>query len=63
MELKFEVRLDYEDLCNAVREYAAKFLPVMEGYHIEVDITYSFANRAYLVKDAEPEAADVAIAA
>ena len=64
MELKFEVHLTRDELLDAVRQYAAQFLPVLVGYHIEVDDAYnyySFATKAYLAKDAEPEVADVAL--
>lgn len=53
MELKFEVRLNEDEIKTAIAAYAAMFLPVVTGYHIEVDRTYSFEARASLVKDAE----------
>lgn len=53
MELKFEVRLTNEEANAAIRDYAQKYLPVIEGYHVEVDDLYAYSVKAYLVKDIE----------
>ena len=58
MELNVDVRmrLTPEEMFEAVAMWAAKRMPVLDGYHVKTKCVYSTFADVYLVRDAEPAA-------